>query len=202
MYSSFSFKLIFGLLLNLIFVFPLLAQNIEDKPKASRLYIETDPSTFAFGGYALHFRLQPKNSQHLLLGAGTYGLNMPKFLVDLNAENRNKGWDSRIQTAYAFFAEYYLKAAGEKWFLGLQTGFQNYELENENLPGKQSHYRNLLIMPSVGYTWYPFKIPLYFKPWMGLGYTQKISGEANIENLDYKIAPLTSFMTLHLGYKF
>jgi hypothetical protein len=172
-------------------------RNSEHKTTFS---IETDPSTFAFGGYAFHFRIKPKNSQHLLLGAGTYGMEMPAFLINMNAENKDKGWNVRIKSAYALFGEYYLKGANHKWFVGLQVGMQNYDNTNDNVPGQASNYRNLLIMPSMGYTWQLFSFPLYFKPWLGLGYTSKISGDNTMDDITYNISPLVPFISLHVGY--
>jgi hypothetical protein len=172
-------------------------RNSEDKTTIS---IETDPSAFVFGGYALHFRIKPKNTQHLLIGAGTYGMDMPAFLINMNADNKDKGWNVRIKSAYALFGEYYFKEANNKWFVGLQVGMQNYENTNNNLPNEVSNYSNFLIMPSIGYNWQPFSFPLYFKPWLGLGYTSKISGDNSIDDITYNISPLVPFVTLHVGY--
>ncbi len=174
-------------------------KNHENKTTFS---IETDPSTFAFGGYAFHFRIKPKNCNHLLIGAGTYGMNMPDFLINMNADNKDKGWNVRINSAYSLFGEYYFKEANKLWFVGLQAGVQNYKNTIDNIPGKESKYSNLLVMPSVGYNWQPFSFPFYVKPWFGLGYTSKISGNNAIDQLTYTISPLTPFITVHIGYTF
>lgn len=172
-------------------------KTMEDKTTFS---IETDPSTFAFKGYAFHIRIKPKNSKHLVIGAGTYALDLPSILVDMNANNKDKGWNVRINGAYSLFGEYYFKEANSKWYVGLQAGIQNYKNSNDNISTKESKYSNLLLMPFIGYNWQPFKFPLYFKPWFGLGYTSKVSGSNSIDNLDYNISPLIPFVTLHLGY--
>ena len=164
--------------------------------------IETDPSTFAFKGYAFHVRIKPKNSQHVLLGAGTYGLNMLAFLVNMNKENKDKGWNVNIKNAVSLFGEYYFKEANQKWFLGLQAGIQTFKISNSNLPNQTAQYSNLLLMPSIGYNWHPLKNNLYIKPWLGMGYTTKISGDNNIQNLKYAISPMSNFLTVHFGYTF
>jgi hypothetical protein len=164
--------------------------------------IETDPSTFAFKGYAFHVRIKPKNSQHVVLGAGTYSLNMPAFLVNMNKENKDKGWNVNIKNAVSLFGEYYFKEANHKWFLGLQAGIQTFKVSNSNLPNQTAQYSNLLLMPSIGYNWHPLKNNLYIKPWLGMGYTTKISGDNNIQNLKYAISPMSNFLTVHLGYTF
>jgi len=160
--------------------------------------IETDPSTFLFKGYAFHIRIKPQNNKHLVMGAGVYALDMPAFLVNFTADNKDKGWNVRINNAVSLFGEYYFNEANNKWLVGLQAGVQNYKNTNDNIPNKQNKYGNLLVMPSIGYNWRPFKNGFYIKPWLGLGYTTKISGD----NSTYKIAPITSFLTVHVGYTF
>ena len=164
--------------------------------------IETDPSTFAFKGYAFHIRLKPKNSKHLVIGAGTYALDMPNIMVDMNENNKDKGWNVRINSAYSLFGEYYFKEANAKWYVGLQAGIQNFKNTNDNIASKESKYSNVILMPSIGYNWQPFKFPMYLKPWFGVGYTSKISGSNSIDNLEYNISPLLPFVTLHVGYTF
>ncbi len=172
--------------------------SAQEKPPAPRttISIETDPSTFLFKGYAFHVRIKPKNSTRLVLGAGTYGLSMPDFLVDLNEENKDKGWNVRINSAVSFFGEDYFDEANRSWFAGIQTGVQFFKNTNDANPGKHFTYTNLLIMPSVGYVWKPLDNGLYVKPWVGLGYTTDISGNPST----YSIAPVTFFPTVHIGY--
>ena len=188
----------------LLIIFSIANQSLMAQPNSTEnkitFSIETDPSTFLFKGYAIHFRIKPKNSKHLLIGAGAYALDLPNVMVDLNADNKQKGWNVRINSAYSIFGEYYFKEANSKWFLGLQTGVQNYKNTNDNISNAESKYSNLLIMPSVGYTWQPFKVPFYIKPWAGLGYSTKLSGENSVDNLTYNISPLVPFLTLHVGY--
>lgn len=179
-----------------------LKAQLKSKDKKASISIETDPSTFAFGGYAFHFRFKPESSPRLVLGAGTYALDLPDIMVNMNPYNKNKGWNARINSAYSLFGEYYFKEANSQWFIGLQTGIQNYKNSNTLTENKISKYCNFLLMPSLGYNWQPFSYPFYLKPWAGLGYTSKISGDNSIDELTYKIAPLIPFVTLHVGYTF
>jgi len=172
-------------------------ENAADRTAIS---FETDPSAFIFNGYAFHFRIKPKNSKHFLIGAGTYALDFPNLLVDMNEKNKQKGWKVRISSAYSLFGEYYFKEQNRKWFVGLQAGVQNFENKNEQVKGMVSRYSNLIMMPSLGYAWQPFKIPFYIKPWAGIGYTTKISGDNSLGNLTYDISPWVPFITVHIGY--
>jgi hypothetical protein len=177
-------------------------QAQEHAPSQTTFSVETDPSTFLFKGYALHVRIKPKHSQHWVVGAGAYALDMPSLMVNLNADNKNRGWNVRINSAYGLFGEYYLKEVNRGWFLGLQTSIQNYKISNDNLAGTSSRYRNLLLMPSVGYNWHPFRFPLYLKPWAGVGYTTRLSGENRVRDRTYHIVPLVPFFTMHVGFTF
>lgn len=179
----------------------LLAQN-NVKENITTFSIETDPTTFVFRGYSAHLRIKPANWQHLVFGAGVYAMDLPDFFININAENKDKGWNVRINSAYALFGEYYFIEANSKWFLGLQTAIQDYKISNYNLDNEESKFSTFLIMPSIGYLWLPFKFPLYIKPWAGIGYTKKISGNNSVSNLTYDISPVTAFITLHIGYTF
>lgn len=176
-------------------------RSISNSNKTT-LSIETDPATFAFKGYAFHFRVKPRTSKHLLLGVGTYSLEMPDFLINMNPDNKDNNWNVKINSAYSLFGEYYFNELHSRWYVGLQAGVQNFKISNGFDANKHAEYSNFLIMPSIGYTWKPFKFPIYFKPWAGLGYTSKITGSSSVNELTYQISPLIPFATLHLGYTF
>jgi len=184
----------------------LISINLEAQENNSvsktTISVEIDPSTFVFKGYAIHLRIKPESSDHLVVGAGAYALDLPSIMVNMNINNKEKGWNVRINNSIALFGEYYFKEANNKWFVGLQTGIQSYKNTNNNYVNKTSKYNNLLIMPSVGYNWQPFNFPLYLKPWFGMGYTSKLSGNNSIENMTYNISPLVPFVTMHVGYTF
>lgn len=176
------------------------AQELE-KPERSRISLEIDPATFAFGGYSAHLRFQPKGSRHLLLGLGTYAMDMPSFLVDLNAENKGEDWDLRIKQAYGLFGEHHFSEVNRKWFVGAQLGLQEFRIGKGKLEVEEE-YTNALLMAYGGYTWKPFKAPFYIKTWAGMGYTSKVSGENRLGDEEYDISPITMFMTVHLGWSF
>lgn len=184
--------------------FQLSAQNTEStQGKKHKVSVEIDPATFAFKGFGVHLRIQPKNSEHLLFGVGAYAMNMPDLLVDCNKANRDKGWGLRLNQGYGLFAEYHFSEVNKGLFAGGQAGIQEYkiELEGQESAGS-SKYTNGLAMGYLGYTFAPFKHNLYIKPWAGIGYTSKIAGENHVEAVEYDIAPITMFATLHIGYTF
>ena len=176
--------------------------SVFAQKQKSKISLEIDPATFVFSGYSAHLRIQPAGSKHLLLGVGVYAMQLPQLIVDLNPENKDKGWSSKIQLGYGLFGEYFFGKVNQRWFIGGQASLQNYQVENEANVSKMT-FTNLLLMSYGGYVWTPFKTKqVYFKPWAGIGYTTKISGENQIAEQTYNIAPVTMFATLHVGYTF
>lgn len=175
------------------------AQSTDRTDGKTKYSIEIDPSTFAFKGYSAHLRIQPKSCNHLLYGVGIYAMNMPAFFVDMNSKNTDKGWQVRINKAIGIFGEHHFSEVNKGFFVGSQISAQQFLIENVNQNGNEK-FTNGLIMGYGGYTLQPFKYPLYFKAWGGVGYTSKISGENVLGGQEYDISPLSVFATLHVGY--
>lgn len=195
-------KIIIGLVLILTSSTLVHAQDTNStEPNKAKFSVEIDPATFIFNGYALHLRYQPRNSEHLLIGAGIYALDFPDLLVDLNKNNEDDGWDVRLNQGIGLFGEYHFSEVNKKWYAGVQIALQEYEIEKDFYDG-ESTYSNVLIMGLGGYTFQPFDADIYFKFWGGLGYTDNVSGETSIGNAEYDISPLLMFGALHVGYTF
>lgn len=175
------------------------AQTLTEKSVWSA---ETDPATFLFSGFAVHLRVKPSFSENWVLGAGTYAMDLPSLMVDLNSENKGKGWKVRIDGAFSLFSEYYFREANTGSFIGVQAGFQNYRLTNKQTGSKGVSYNLLVLMPSAGYTWRPWDGSFYLKPWLGLGWVPKLSGRTTLGTQQYDLAPVTAFATLHTGFTF
>ncbi|HXC16683.1 MAG TPA: hypothetical protein VNV60_04505 [Holophagaceae bacterium] len=181
---------------------PLTAQDGASADTGSRLSMEIDPATFAFGGYSAHLRFQPSPGSKWVLGIGTYAMDFPKGLVDLDSKNRGKGWDVRLQSGIGVFVDRYLHEPGEGAFLGLQVASQRYQLRNSRLGTGSAEYTMGLAMARAGYLWKPTKTGLYVMPWVGLGWTQKASGEPGLGGESYHLSKVIPFATLHVGWAF
>lgn len=177
------------------------AQTGEQEENKTKFSFEIDPATFAFGGYSAHLRIQPKNSKHYLFGFGVYAMDLPDPFVNINKNNRDEGWKVRINQGYGLFGEHHFTEVNKKWFVGSQLSVQEFKIEKDFTDGNEK-FTNLLFMVYGGYTWKPFKNNLYLKPWGGVGYTTKISGENTLGNNEYDISPISVFATLHIGYTF
>lgn len=175
---------------------------IFTKSYSSRLSLEIDPVTFLLKGYSLHARYQPMFSERLLIGVGTYALDLPDAIVDFNKDNRDKGWEARIRNAYFLYGEFYPGKANHGWFIGEQIGFQSYKVSNETEVSGTTSFNTILLMTYAGYSWHPYKGSFYIKPWIGLGFTEKIDGINQVGGLKYEVGPWFPFFTFHAGYTF
>ena len=177
------------------------AQSNEGDESKTTLSIEIDPATFALNGYAIHLRVKPKNTDHLLVGVGAYAMNFPSILVDMNDKNKADGWDVRLNQGYGLFGEYHFSEVNKKWYVGGQLAWQEYKIQKDYYDG-ESKYSNMLLMALGGYTLQPFDFGLYFKFWGGVGYTAQIGGDNFIGDAVYDISPILLFGALHIGYQF
>lgn len=165
--------------------------------------IETDPATFALGGHAAHLRVAPAGMDHWVFGIGTYALDIPDLMTDMNPANKGQGWQPRLDRGLGLFAEYFFDPARKGWFVGGQLAMQDFKLANSNTPGGQANFTNAVLMTHTGYRWYPKgNRKWYVQPWMGVGYTQTISGQTTVGAQTYDVAPIIPFATLHIGYEF
>ncbi len=179
---------------------PTLAAAQDEK---TVVMVETDPMTFALDGFATHIRFSFPGARQWTFGAGLYGMEFPSLLVDLNADNKDEGWNQRLKLGYGLFVDHYFNDGPQGFFVGAQVAIQRYEISQQAQGQARSQYANLLIMPRAGYLWKPFEDNgFYLMPWLGLGGTAKIAGDAKVGTEQFEIAPVLAFATLHAGWQF
>lgn len=166
----------------------------------SHIDIESDPTTFALSGYALHLRYSPEAMPQVRVGIGTYALEFPSAFVDINSENRDRGWQVEIDNAIGLFVEYSLQHASSGWFVGLQLAQQDFLIQNDSISGEAS-FTNNLFMPYAGYR-FELDAHWYTSLWGGVGYTETVSGNTQLGGLQYDVDPAVGFGALHVGYRF
>ncbi len=164
---------------------------------SEKLMLEIDPLTFAQNGYSLHMRYKLDTT---VVGGGVYALDMPKQLVEMN--QNNEGWEARIDSAQILFFDYLFDNKIEGWILGAQITSQNYEVSYD---GNSTSYKALSSLTRVGYHYEPLSgSGLYLFPWAGVGKSDVIEGDTSLDDnsaaFDHKAT--TSFVTLHVGYRF
>jgi hypothetical protein len=146
--------------------------------------------------------LNKKNSERFLIGLGVYAMDFPDLIVNLNPENKNKGWNVRLNQGVGLFGEYHFSEVNKKWFVGTQIALQEYKIEKNNEVGSEK-FNTFLGLGYAGYTFKPFKNNgFYIKPWAGIGYTTKTSGTNVLGSSEYDVSPILLFAAVHLGYTF
>ena len=179
------------------------AQGNESTGNSKTRYaIEIDPAAFVFNGYAFHIRVQPEQSDHILLGAGIYAMDFPDLIIGFNSKNKDKGWNVRLNQGIGLFGEYHFSEINRNFFAGVQLAVHTYKIRNEKIAGS-GRFNTFLGMGYGGYTFKPFENNgFYIKTWMGVGYTTKTGGENRLDRLVYDISPVLFFAAVHLGYMF
>ena len=108
----------------------------------------------------------------------------------------------RIKWAYLVSAEFYASQANNGWFIGERIGFQSMRVRNNAEVSGSTTFNSLFLTTYVGYNWHPFKGSFFVKPWVGLGFREKVDGSNRVAGLEYDTGPLFPFLTVHLGYTF
>ena len=162
--------------------------------------LEIDPATYAFKGDSLHIRYTPKSAPQWRFGLGTYSMEMPDALINMNKQNKDKGWQVEITRGLGLFGEYYFSPEQNGWFIGAQLSQQKFSVKREQ--DASTDFSNGLLMLNLGYKYALGDTGFYLLPWAGVGYTQTLSGKRQREASGFDQNPAALFMTLHLGYKF
>ena len=162
--------------------------------------LEIDPATYAFKGDSLHIKFTPDQSPQWRWGLGTYSMEVPDLMVDINEENRDENWDVEIKRAYGLFTEYYFNSSQSGWFVGGQISQQKVQIEKIGV--QSTEFTNNLFMMNLGYKWKIKNSSFYMLPWAGIGYTKTVDNKhARVES-GFDVNPVVAFMTVHLGYEF
>ena len=167
-------------------------------PHPHHVFIETDPATFLFSGFAGHLRWRPAALPHWTFGAGVYAMNLPSIYTKLAAENRGEGWSLRARLGTAVFVDRYLRDTADGPFVGVEAGTQTLEASRG---GSAARFTTLLVLPRFGYLYRPFDNGFYVMPWLGAGVTTHVAGHTDAAGETYRIFPFIAFATLHVGWR-
>lgn len=188
-------------------------QKEENFHKKHQFLVEVDPIPYALGGFVGHFGWSPKTIESFTFGLSVIGgLEFPDAYINIEKENRDKGWNLKVNQGIGVWAHYYFKRKNKGWFTGLQLFTQEFKLTNDNYPGEVNRTNTVSTAFQIGYLWYPFKKGgLYFRPWGGFGFQNAIGAsfepgevtkDMRIGEDTYKLTRFMPFATLHIGYRF
>ncbi len=166
------------------------------------IMVEVDPMPFALSGHAVHVRVPLPSVPGLVLSAGTYSMEFPALLTNINSKNRDKGWNADIDKAYAAFADYHFSGKPEGIFVGTQVAYQNFEVGNDQSE-EQRDFGVMIAMARVGTLYRPFDSGFYLLPWAGVyANIRTDDNDLQIDGETFDVAPVNGFATLHVGWQF
>lgn len=165
----------------------------------TRWAIETDPYTFVQQGDALHLKVALEQLPNWRFGIGTYSLQLPSMMVELNSENDGQDWEVDLERGIGLFTDYYFNPQQTGLYLGMQLAQQDFHVEAKH---HQADFTNQLVMLNIGYRLPLFNTAWYIQPWTGVGHTHTSSGKSQRLAAGYDVDPWVGFVTLHLGYQF
>lgn len=177
------------------------APDTDRRDGGTELLLETDPVTFALGGFAAHLRVAPGLTRGWVFGAGVYRMELPEPMIELDPQNRGEGWQSELRLGTGVFVDRYLSGNGGA-FVGGQLAVQQYRLGRRGVTG-QGDYTAGLAMARLGYLWQPAReLGFYVMPWVGAGAVATLGGDSRrLGDERYRVLPAIAFGTLHVGWR-
>jgi hypothetical protein len=161
------------------------------------LDIETDPSGWVLDGYSVHTGYRPDALPHWRFELGTYGLDYPSVIVDL--DSANKGWDAAIRRGVEAQVGWFPRERRGGWFFAGSLAVNN---ERDTLDGMSGDRTTFGVMPQIGYQWFPFAHQsFYIKPWAGAAILVLKGHDVTIAGRTFDEAEVSPFATVHLGFE-
>ncbi len=189
--------LIFAALLSLTHMMAATTSN------AQSFAVETDPTTFAFEGYAVHARMRLADSGEASkwnVGIGAYSLKFPTIFRDIAISNPNHITKLQLQNAEGIFIDRRFGSELDRGlFAGIQIAQHDYRISQN---GRHADYSATLIMPRIGYELPIGETGWYVMPWAGIGYLDPDKSIVTLENDRFKTNNWLPFATLHIGKRF
>ncbi len=175
--------------------------NDPSVPNLGWVGLELDPLTTPLGARNLFVYLEPPSLPHWSVSLGVFASDFPDRVDELlSYRNRNRDFDIKVRLSPGLTIDYFLAGKRHKWHVGLMSFLWRYEVERN---GDVATFTNHVILPRVGYRWFPFEsVNVYLDPFVGLMTEYKVAGEANVDGDEVKPTPIIPFATAHLGFHF
>ena len=171
----------------------------DDTGEAVRIHAELDPLTFANAGYGGQIGIRHPALRGVRLAIASFSLHVPDLIAQIG---ENDGFDLRVRPSGAFYALYYLRAAGRDGLaVGASVRYLRLRYEHDDVPGQHADVSELSPEAIIGYQWHPFHNGFYLQPWLALGVTLLRSGEPTVGDKRYDALPIQPFFTVNIGWE-
>lgn len=166
------------------------------------IMIETDPVTFALGGFAAHIRRPLATYPAVVVGAGVYGMKFPKLMVEMHRDNSGKGWEQELDAGYGAFLDYYVNGEQPRgFFVGSQLALQRFEVSIDR-SAEVAQFSSVMGMARAGYLWRPFeRSGFYIMPWGGVGANLALGAPDSVAGDEFLPQRFAGFGTVHVGFQ-
>jgi hypothetical protein len=188
----------------ILLIFAFVNANAQTEPitgsSKNYLSIELDPAPFILGGYSFSLKYSPAKLNHVTFMGSIYSSEFPDNMMSkTNYENGFR--NLKINTSYAFFADYFLKPNRSGFHFGPSIFLYDKTIES-NTSTDITNFKSIYPNIRIGYVYKPFKNNgLYLNPWFNFGKEFVIDGDNSIEGQEFSANKVTYVMAIHLGYQ-
>ncbi len=164
------------------------------------LSIEIDPAPFILGGYSFSLKYSPEKLNHVAFMGSVYSSKFPdKMMSEANYENGFR--DLKINTSYAFFADYFIKPDRSSFHFGPSVFLYSKSVGSTSSSDK-ANFKSLYPNIRVGYVYRPFKDNgFYINPWFNFGKEIVLDNNNSIEGKEFLMSKTTYVIAIHFGYQ-
>ncbi len=162
--------------------------------------VEIDPTPFIFGGYSFSLKYSPAANSHLSFMGSVYSSELPDNL--LSKENYDNGFrDVKLNTCYAFFADYFLRSNRTGFHFGPSAFYYSKTIGMEETNSKMN-FKSIYPNVRVGYLFHPFcGKGFYLNPWVNFGKEIIVDGDESLSGINYSTKGMSYIVAIHLGYR-
>jgi hypothetical protein len=168
-----------------------------------RISIDSDPSTFVFGGFSGWAMAKLPGVHHVRVGAGGFGLDFPSLLVPHLNRTGEDGWGLSVRAVMGFAG--YQAGDRKGFYVGAYTGYLESRHTRSDTMGTADRH-NITILPCVGYQWFPFGSGAlkgaYLQPWAGATIWIPVGGTTTLGGHTFKDPYVIPIAAAHVGYEF
>lgn len=168
-----------------------------------RVSVDSDPSTFLFGGFSGWVMAKLPGVHHVRIGAGGFGLDFPSVLVPHLNRTGEDGWNLSVRAAMGFVG--YQAGDRKGFYVGTYTGYLESRHSRSDMMGTADSH-NITVLPCVGYQWFPFDSGAlkgaYLQPWAGATIWIPVGGTTTLGTHTFKDPYVIPIAAAHVGYEF
>lgn len=114
-----------------------------------KFYLGTDVSAWALGGYSFIYSSVGEGAKFML---EAWSIDVPSAIIDLNKENKGKGWSREIERGYSAHIDTFYNGKENGWYSGIIFSVfdSKISLDSSSQSERLRSYEALL---KFGYKW-------------------------------------------------